>query len=211
MQKLKVQAFLWPTADSRQPIADSLTAMKIYTRTGDAGETGLLGGGRVPKDHPRILAVGTIDELNAAIGVARCHFGTGQEPVAEIDGLLEDIQHQLFDCGAELGTPLGTRRDAPLITAATIKQLEQAIDRFEATLPPLRGFILPGGCPAAAQLHVARCVCRRAERLLVSFGRTETLRVELMQYLNRLSDLLFVLARAANQAAEVGDIPWRKP
>ncbi|MEX2171818.1 MAG: cob(I)yrinic acid a,c-diamide adenosyltransferase [Pirellulales bacterium] len=193
-------------ADSRQ-----LTDMKIYTRTGDEGETGLLGGARVPKDHPRIRAVGTIDELNAIIGVARCQLGDGPEPVAEIDLILGDIQHQLFDCGAELGAPDGTRRDAPLITEATIVGMERAIDRFEATLPPLREFILPGGCPAAAQLHVARCVCRRAERLLVTFGRTETLRVELMQYLNRLSDLLFVLARAANQAAGMPDVPWRTP
>lgn len=185
--------------------------MKIYTRTGDKGETGLLGGERVPKDHPRILAIGAVDELNAAIGVARRHLSANPESFAEINQLLVDVQHQLFDCGAELGNPTGTRRDSPLIAAATITQLEQAIDRFAAALPPLREFIVPGGSPAAAQLHVARCVCRRAEQALVMLGRTETLRAELMQYLNRLSDLLFVLARAANQAAGVADVPWRRP
>lgn len=184
--------------------------MKIYTRTGDTGETGLLGGVRVPKDHPRITAVGAVDELNAAIGVARCHLGP-DGPAAEINQLLGDIQHQLFDCGAELGAPDATRRDSPLVTESTIDQLEEAIDRFEAILPPLREFILPSGSAPAAQLHVARCVCRRAERTLITVSRTENLRVELIHYLNRLGDLLFVLARAANQVAGFPDVPWKKP
>jgi cob(I)alamin adenosyltransferase len=183
--------------------------MKIYTRTGDQGETGLLGGGRVPKDHPRILAVGAIDELNAALGVVRCHTSS-DEPFSEMDRTLADIQHQLFACGSELGSPDANQRSARLITDATIAELEQSIDRFEATLPPLHEFILPGGCPASAALHVARGICRRAERTLVTASRTETLRVELIQYLNRLGDLLFVVARAANQVAGSQDIPWRK-
>ena len=155
-------------------------------------------------------AIGAVDELNAKIGVVRSQLTAKSEATTEINRLLSDIQHQLFDCGAELAAPDGTRQSAPLITSDTIANLEQAIDRFEASLPPLREFILPGGSPAAAQLHVARGDCRRAERRLVTLGQSQPIRPELMQYLNRLSDLLFVLARAANQAAGVGDVPWRK-
>jgi cob(I)alamin adenosyltransferase len=185
--------------------------MKIYTRTGDTGETGLLGGGRVPKDHPRILAVGAMDELNASIGAVRCQLANGPELFGEINRLLDSVQHQLFDCGAELAIPDESQRQVPLISAAAVAGLEQTIDRFEALLPSLTQFVLPGGCPAAAQLHIARSICRRAERWLVTVGRTQTLRMELLQYLNRLGDLLFVLARSANHAAGVADVPWRKP
>lgn len=184
--------------------------MKIYTRTGDSGETGLLGGKRVPKDHPRIEAVGAVDELNAQIGVVRSQIAPDSVTLAEISSLLGDIQHQLFDCGAELASPDGTRQSALMISADCIAELEGSIDRFEETLPPLTEFILPGGSPAAAQLHVARSTSRRAERRLVALGQSEQVRPELIQYLNRLSDLLFVLARAANQAAGVGDVTWRK-
>lgn len=184
--------------------------MRIYTRTGDAGETGLLGGGRVPKDHPRIEAIGAVDELNAQIGLIRCHLTDNSPVLAAINRRLDDIQHQLFDCGAELASPDGARQNPPQVTANTVAELERAIDHFEATLSPLREFILPGGSPAAALIHVARVICRRAERRLVTLGLSQPIRSELIQYLNRLGDLLFVLARAANQAAEIGDVLWRK-
>lgn len=179
---------------------------RIYTRTGDAGETGLFGGGRVPKDDPRVRAYGTIDELNAVIGVARA-----AGPPPEIDGILERLQHQLFDLGAELATP---DRASPAaghvarVAPERVLALEQDIDRFEAWLPPLRQFVLPGGTPAAAALHHARTVARRAEREIVRLAGREPINPELLKYANRLSDLLFVLARAANHAAGRPDVGW---
>ncbi len=178
---------------------------KIYTRTGDAGETGLFGGGRVSKDDLRVRAYGTIDELNAAIGVARAGA-----PPPEIEGVLERLQHQLFDLGAELATPervAAAARISPT-TPDRVEALERDIDRYEALLPPLRQFVLPGGTPVAAALHQARTVARRAEREIVSLAGREPVNPELLKYVNRLSDLLFVLARAANHAAGRPDVVW---
>lgn len=180
---------------------------RIYTRTGDAGETSLFGGRRVPKDDLRVSAYGTIDELNAVLGVARA-----AGPGAEIDAVLERLQHHLFDLGAELATPpaapAAAAAHAPRVAAAWVEDLERDIDRFEDGLPPLRQFILPGGTPAAAMLHLARTVARRAEREIVTLAAHEGLNPELLKFVNRLSDLLFVLARAANQAAGRPDTAW---
>jgi cob(I)alamin adenosyltransferase len=181
--------------------------MKIYTKTGDNGETGLFGGPRVPKDSPRIEAFGAVDELNALVGLARA-----ESLPREIDELLARIQSELFDLGAQLATPDPAAHGTALIGAGQIAALEAAIDGFEATLKPLQQFILPGGARGAAALHVARTVCRRAERRVVALSHTagNNVSADLIVYLNRLSDLLFVLARAANAAAGEGDVPWKK-
>jgi len=181
--------------------------MKIYTKTGDAGQTGLFGGPRVAKDDPRIEAYGAVDELNAAIGVARA-----ESLPAEIDSLLARVQNELFDLGAELATPNPAAHGMAVLGPMHFAALEQAIDRFEATLPPLKEFILPGGSRGAAALHLARTICRRAERRLVTLvqNSAEPVSGNLVVYLNRLGDLLFVLTRAANAAAGVADVPWRK-
>ncbi len=178
---------------------------KIYTKIGDGGETSLFGGGRVSKDHPRVRAYGTIDELNAAIGVARA-----AAPPQEIDRILERLQHQLFDLGAELATPESVAAAARVsrTTSDRVEALERDIDHHETLLPPLRQFVLPGGTAAAAALHHARTVARRAEREIVSLAARESINPELLKYVNRLSDLLFVLARAANRAAGQQDIAW---
>lgn len=183
---------------------------KIYTRTGDTGETSLLGGERVRKNDLRIEAVGTIDELNAAVGVARMELARGGVAPAEMDEVLAGVQHRLFDLGAEIAAPLPAQLGTCLVRSEDTVALEATIDRVEETLAPLKAFILPGGCPAAAQLHLARCVCRRAERRMVQLAATEPVRGEAMQYVNRLSDLLFVLARTANQANRVADVLWEQ-
>lgn len=178
---------------------------KIYTKTGDDGETGLFGGPRVRKDDPRIAAYGTVDELNATLGLVRC-----ETLPTEVDALLERIQNQLFDLGAELATPDPSAFGLRIIGDAQIAALEQAIDAHEATLEPLKQFILPAGTRAAAGLHLARTVARRAERELVTLAASAPIANELIVYLNRLSDLLFVLARSVNRSAGVGDVPWRR-
>jgi cob(I)alamin adenosyltransferase len=190
---------------------------KIYTRTGDAGETALFAGGRVRKDDLRIESIGTIDELNAAVGVARTELARGGTATVGLDELLGKLQNLLFDLGAELAMPgagirSGTPRSgvAARVGDAHVSLLEAEIDRYEAQLAPLTAFILPGGCPAAAALHVARCVCRRAERRLVELAATQAVSPEVLRFVNRLSDLLFVLARAANQANRVADVAWTK-
>lgn len=179
--------------------------MKIYTRTGDKGETGLFGGARVSKSDTRVAAYGEIDELNSVIGLARA-----QGLDAAVDGLLARVQLELFDLGAELATVPGKldKLDLPRIEEEEVKRLETAIDRFEADLAPLKTFILPGGSAGAAQLHVARCVCRRAERGVVALASVSEVRAEAVHYLNRLSDLLFTLARHANHRVGVADVPW---
>lgn len=177
--------------------------MKIYTKTGDDGETGLFGGPRVRKDHPRIESYGTVDELNALLGLVRC----GPLP-RDIDELLARIQNELFDLGAELASPEPARMGTAKLGPQQVAALELAIDRYEADLPPLKQFILPGGTTTAAELHLARTVCRRAERRLTALMALEGVSHELLVYLNRLGDLLFVLARTVNQAAGVGDTPW---
>ena len=179
--------------------------MKIYTKTGDQGETGLFGGPRVRKDHLRIEAYGAVDELNAVLGVVR-----SESPPAEIDELLAKIQNTLFDLGAELASPDPAKMGVAMIGPARAEALERAIDRYEANLPPLKTFILPGGCRAAAGMHLARTVCRRAERRLISLAAAETISGEVVVYLNRLSDLLFVLARELNRLSGQGDVAWQK-
>jgi cob(I)alamin adenosyltransferase len=183
--------------------------VKIYTKTGDGGETGLFGGERVAKSHQRVDAYGQVDELNAVLGLA-----LALEPAAFERDLLESVQRDLFTVGAELATADPGRIDAalrgrPRIGEPRIRALEAAIDRHQADLPPLKQFILPGGVSKAAALHLARTVCRRAERAVVGLregGHAVT--PEIAAYLNRLSDLLFVLARAANAAAGVRDVQW---
>ncbi|HWA98153.1 MAG TPA: cob(I)yrinic acid a,c-diamide adenosyltransferase [Pirellulales bacterium] len=179
--------------------------MKIYTKTGDDGMTGLYGGPRVRKDDLRIDAYGTVDELNALLGLVRT-----QALAAAEDRLLERIQNELFDLGAELATPDPSRYGTRVLGPGHIGALEQEIDAHETALEPLKAFILPGGCEAAARLHVARTVCRRAERLLVALAAREHIADELVVYLNRLGDLLFVLARWANHSAGQKDVPWRR-
>jgi cob(I)alamin adenosyltransferase len=174
---------------------------RIYTKTGDQGETGLFGGGRVPKDHPRVTAYGEVDELNAAVG-----FATALEPQDFDTAFLETIQRDLFTIGAELASPDPSK--APHIGEAQIGMLEHMIDGHEAKLPPLKNFILPGGTPKAAAFHLARTVCRRAERAVVALARQQTISPAIVQYLNRLSDLLFVLARAVNAQAGRSDVTW---
>ena len=183
---------------------------KIYTRTGDAGETMLLGGRRVQKDDIRVEAFGTIDELNAVLGIARAELARNAQEFLHVDKLLGEIQHRLFDLGAELATPPPGQSSARVVSDAEVATLEAAIDRHESSLEPLRAFILPGGTPAAAQLHLARCVCRRAERRLVHLAGREPVRGEVIRYLNRLSDLLFVLARSVNRTAGEPDIMWQQ-
>jgi cob(I)alamin adenosyltransferase len=182
--------------------------MKIYTKTGDRGDTGLFGGPRVGKDSPRIEAYGTVDELNSVLGVAR-----SEGVAAEVDGILAQIQNELFAVGAELATPKPEAHRVPTVGQDHIAALEAAIDGHEALLAPLDQFILPGGSKAAALLHLARTVCRRAERRLVALMREseEPINDNLLVYLNRLGDLLFVLARATNQSAGAADVPWQKP
>ena len=173
---------------------------KIYTRTGDGGTTGLGDGARVPKHSPRIRAIGDVDELNSAIGLLLT------EPLPEdIRDLLTDIQHSLFDLGGETSVPGMT-----LVTAAQVERLENRIDHYNAALEPLKDFILPGGTRAAALTHLARAVCRRAERSLVALAGDEPVAEASRRYLNRLSDLLFVLGRVLNRAGGGGDVLWRK-
>jgi cob(I)alamin adenosyltransferase len=182
-------------------------SMKIYTRTGDAGETGLFGGGRVPKDHPRVAAYGDVDELSSAIGVARA-----TAPADAFDGLLDSVQRDLFAIGGHLATPDPEKVAKALVKAALaddrVAEFERAIDAADAELPPLRAFVLPAGAPKAAALHLARTVCRRAERSVVHLAHAEPVPELFLVYLNRLSDLLFTLARLANHRDGAGDATW---
>ncbi|WP_345785229.1 cob(I)yrinic acid a,c-diamide adenosyltransferase [Roseisolibacter sp. H3M3-2] len=181
--------------------------MKIYTRTGDQGGTALFGGGRVPKDDPRVEAYGDVDELNASLGLAR-----SIELMPRIDEVLVPVQRDLFAIGALLATPDHDKMREQLtkarIDAERIAELEHAIDDCDRELEPLRSFIIPGGTPKAAALHVARTVCRRAERRVVSLAHDVALPELVVQYLNRLSDLLFMLARVANRRAGAGEVTW---
>ncbi len=179
--------------------------MKIYTKTGDKGDTSLFGGQRVPKDALRIEAYGTVDELNSVLGIVRA-----DNREEKIDEILEHVQNDLFVLGADLATPRSSvmkqiRRVEPKDAA----RLEKVIDKLEAELKPLKAFILPGGSPVAARLHFARTVCRRAERAVVRLSRNEDIGEAITIYLNRLSDLLFVLARYANQCAGVAETKWK--
>ncbi len=173
---------------------------KIYTRTGDAGTTGLGDGSRIGKDAPRVAALGDVDELNASVGVLLC-----EAMPDEVRTLLTGVQHDLFDLGGELSVPGGA-----FLKPTQPGRLETAIDRFNADLEPLKEFILPAGTRSAALAHQARTVCRRAERSLVALAQNETVAAASRQYLNRLSDLLFVLARWLNRHAGHADVLWQK-
>ena len=177
---------------------------RIYTRGGDSGETSLGDGARVPKHALRVVAYGTVDEANAAIGIARLHA----DPAA--DAMLGRIQNDLFDLGADLCTPEGGRRSAGAlrIAAAQVERLEREIDAMNVTLRPVDSFILPGGTPAAAHLHLARTITRRAERLVSELAGSEPINPEALKYLNRLSDHLFVLGRRLNDGGAL-DVLWR--
>jgi cob(I)alamin adenosyltransferase len=183
---------------------------KLYTGTGDRGQTGLFGGRRVPKDHPRVRAYGTIDELNAALGVV-CSFIRSRTLVAA----LQSIQNELFNIGAELASDQPVRRTAKSSAAiklsdAKIRSLERLIDEYDSRVPPLRTFILPGGSQAASFMHAARTICRRAEREVVTLATTEPVSPAIVMYLNRLCDLLFALARYVNKADRHREITWQK-
>lgn len=181
--------------------------MKIYTKGGDRGETGLFGGGRVPKDHLRIRAYGSIDELNAILGVV-----LAEKPISkDLRRRLIRIQSELFQLGSELATPRGKKVSIQLIGGREVLNLEKEIDSMESTLKPLKSFILPGGCRVSALLHVARTIARRAERELMPLHRAEPVRQELLQYLNRLSDYLFVSARLENHTDKEAEILWKAP
>jgi cob(I)alamin adenosyltransferase len=181
--------------------------MRIYTKTGDTGDTSLFGGGRVPKSDTRVAAYGDIDETNAVIGVA-----LAAEPSGFERELLEGIQRDLFAIGGQLAAPdpgkVARALEKAALPEARITALEAAIDRADADLPPLRAFVLPGGSPKAAALHAARGACRRAERSIVALHQTTAVPGEILRYVNRLSDLLFVLARLANHRAGVPDRTW---
>jgi cob(I)alamin adenosyltransferase len=180
--------------------------VKIYTRTGDKGDTGLFDGTRVPKSDPRVDAYGEVDELNAWLGLVRASAGLD----GEVGDMLQQIQRDLFALGARLADPgrkIAGRVQKAALGADDVGRLEGWIDRLEAELPPLRRFILAGGSPAGATLHLARTVCRRAERRIVSLGAGAAAE-DMIQYMNRLSDLLFVMARAVNHRAGQGEIEW---
>ena len=181
--------------------------MKIYTKTGDSGETGLFGGERVSKASARVDAYGEVDELNSVLGVVRtAHLGSAAPD--DFDALLATIQSRLFDLGAELANAKGKDLGIPLVQDTDIAQMEQAIDKAEEEVPPLKTFVLPGGSKLAADLNVARTVCRRAERRVVALAAEAEVRLQVIRYLNRLSDLLFTLARLANVRAGLSDVPW---
>jgi len=188
--------------------------MKIYTRTGDDGSTGLFGGGRVRKSDPRIECYGTIDELNAAIGLAAAAVGpvVGSASADALYDWLRQIQHELFNIGSHLATPPESPSSAklPPLEETMISRLEMQMDQADEQLLPLRQFILPAGDEAACRLHLARTICRRAERKIVTFAEDRPVPNLIVIYLNRLSDWLFVMARLANRRAGVEDVPWQK-
>ena len=182
-------------------------SIKIYTRGGDDGTTGLFGGGRTDKDAPRIAACGDVDELNAALGLTACCDSGG---AGEAGPILHRLQGELFELGANLATPADAENaHIPPITQEHIDRLEREIDAAWNPLPPMRHFILPGGSELAAHLHLARAVCRRTERTILTLSRAEPVDPLVLRYVNRLSDLLFALARHANHAAGVEDVPWK--
>ncbi len=179
--------------------------MKIYTRTGDAGDTSLFGGQRVPKDAVRIEAYGTVDELNSVLGIVRA-----DNTHKEIDNILKRVQEELFELGADLATPRpSTAKTVKRFETGDAAPLEKQIDALDARLKPLKNFVLPGGSPVAARLHFARTICRRAERAVVRLSRNEDIGDGITTYLNRLSDLLFVLARYANHLDNVPEVIWK--
>ena len=191
-----------------------MIALKIYTKTGDKGETSLRWGERIGKDALRVEAYGDVDEANSFVGLALALLPAATDPALDlVRASLTRVQREMFDVGADLAVPPNKDKgEQPKVQAGFVSQLETEIDRLDALLPPLKQFILPGGSPTAAALHVARTVTRRAERRLVALGRSEATDPTLLQYLNRLSDALFVFARAVNQALAVEDpkVVWSK-
>ena len=182
--------------------------MKIYTKTGDQGETSLWGGGRVTKSHPRVNAYGTVDEANSMIGLALSLLPDAETRAR--DQLIR-IQNELFQVGSELATQPGARNSCPFVSDSEIQGLESEIDEMEKILPPLKNFILPSGSSAGSALHLARTIVRRAERDAVDLSHHEPVRDELIRYLNRLSDYLFVMARAVNQILKKTETKWVPP
>ena len=177
---------------------------KIYTRTGDGGETGLVGGARVQKDSLRVTAYGSVDEVNSVLGIARALLKDN-----ELDALLAELQADLFVVGADLASVSGDeQRNLPQITKEKVIELERTIDKYETELSPLKSFILPGGGVTGSILHNARTVARRAERHIVTLSKAERINEQVIPYMNRLSDLLFVLARVANHRDRKGDVEW---
>jgi cob(I)alamin adenosyltransferase len=184
-------------------------SLKIYTRTGDEGDTGLFGGGRVPKDHPRVAAYGDVDELSSALGVVRA-----TPPAEFFDGLFESVQRDLFSIGGHLATPdpekVARALEKAELSDMRVAELERVIDMADGELPPLRAFVLPAGTPKAAALHLARTVCRRAERCVVTLAAHEAVSDPARRYLNRLSDLLFVLARVLARQNGGAEVQWNR-
>lgn len=200
-------------------------ANRLYTRSGDDGTTGLFGGARVSKDHPRVEAYGTVDELNAAIGLAAAEVrrqqlakvGTREAAsvlASRFDQLLlhvlDDLQSRLFDIGADLATPEGSKQEAKIlrISDEQVAEVEKWIDEIDSENPPMKSFVMPGGSELAARLHLARTICRRAERAMIHLRHTEPVSDGAIVYINRVSDLLFAMARRANRQAGVADVPW---
>lgn len=218
MPEIDVAAILLPFAAGASPpgpLATNMAAMKIYTRTGDDGTTGLIGGARTAKSDLRVECYGTVDETNAAVGVAVATLPpdvlSTHADLRLLHQRLLRVQNELFVLGSHLAaTDPAWTSSLPPLDDAMVARLEHEIDHAEGQLPPLKAFILPGGSIPAAQLHLARTVCRRAERLLVAFASSSPIDTTLLAYLNRLSDWLFVQARLANQLAGIEDIPWRK-
>jgi len=184
--------------------------MKLYTRTGDDGTTGLFGGQRVSKDHPRVIAYGTVDELNACVGLAAAACDASDELHAQFLAIFAELQSRLFDIGADLATPEGDKHEKKVVRIGDehVAEVERWIDAIEAGNKPMKHFILPGGTDLAARLHLARTVCRRAERAMIALGHSEPVSDGAAIYVNRVSDLLFAMARRANAHANVPDVPW---
>ena len=184
--------------------------MKLYTRTGDDGTTGLFGGQRVEKDHPRVAAYGDVDELNACIGLAASGCDSANQLQSRLLDIFGRLQSRLFDIGADLATPEGSKHEAKIarIMSEHVAEVEAWIDEIDGGNDPMTSFVLPGGTELAARLHLARTVCRRAERSVITLGATEPVTTEVVKYLNRVSDMLFAMARRANKDAGVADVPW---
>jgi cob(I)alamin adenosyltransferase len=184
--------------------------MKLYTRSGDDGTTGLFGGGRVGKDHPRVEAYGTVDEVNAFLGFAAAACDASRPTEARFLEILAEAQSWLFDIGADLATPEGNAQESRVLRIgdSEVAVVERWIDEVDGRNEPMRSFVMPGGSELAARLHLARTICRRAERLMVALSHTEPVSEGAIRYMNRLSDLLFAMSRLANRDRQVDDIPW---
>jgi len=184
---------------------------KIYTRTGDEGTTSLADGARLAKNSPRVNAYGTVDEANSHVGMVRAALEVAAAEEAELDRMLDFVQHRLFNCSSRLATPEGPEADrAPQVTGDDIARLERYIDELTTNLGPLEHFVLPGGCELSARLHIARTVVRRAERAVLDLRETDRVDAEVLAFVNRLSDLLFTMARVANRAYQGGDVYWQQ-